>query len=327
MAMNVGRRDFFKILSAGAVTAAGAQPALAEPRRELPPQAIGILYDATLCIGCKSCEVACKKRNNKPKVHSEIEEYYGVEGTWDSARDLDSNTMNKIKLYKNGTAEVKDRETDGFSFIKRACMHCIDPDCISACPVSALTKDPVTGIVKYNIDACCGCRYCQVACPYLIPKFEYDKAFPQLVKCELCRHVVTEGGLPGCCEFCPTGASIFGPVPALLEEAKKRLAMKEGEIYDFPVSKVDGDRRTSKPVAKYVNYIYGEKEGGGTQYIMLSAVPFEKLGLPKLPDRSDASRSEGVQHTIYKGMILPIALLAGLSVMAYRTTNKEQKSE
>ncbi len=325
--MNVGRRDFFKVLSAGAVTAAGVKPALAEPRKELPPKAIGILYDATLCIGCKSCEVACKKRNNKSKVHSEIEEYYGVEQAWDSARDLDSNTMNKIKLYKNGTAEVKDREQDGFSFIKRACMHCIDPDCISACPVSALTKDPVTGIVKYNIDACCGCRYCQIACAYMIPKFEFNKAFPQLVKCELCRHVVSEGGIPGCCEFCPTGASIFGPVPVLLEEAKKRLAMKAGEVYDFPVASVEGERRTSKPVAKYVNYIYGEKEGGGTQYIMLSAVPFNKLGLPTMPDRSDASLSEGVQHTIYKGMILPIALLAGLSFLSYRSTKKEEKSE
>ena len=325
--MNIGRRDFFKIASVGALTCSGAQPALAEPRRELSPKAIGILYDATLCIGCKSCEVACKKRNNKSKVHSEIEEFYGVEMAWDSARDLDANTMNKIKLYKNGTGEVKDRETDGFSFIKRACMHCVDPDCISACPVSALTKDPVTGIVKYDIDACCGCRYCQVACPYLIPKFEYDKAFPQLVKCELCRHVVSNGGLPGCCEFCPTGASIFGPVRALLEEAKKRLSMSEGETYDFPIATVDAEHRTVRPVSKYVNYVYGEKEGGGTQYIMLSGVPFQKLGLPALPDHSSASLSEGVQHTIYKGMILPIALLAGLSFLTYRSTKKDEKSD
>ena len=103
--------------------------------------------------------------------------------------------------------------------------------------------------------------------------------------------------------------------------------MKAGDRYDFPISTVDAERRTSKPVAKYVNYIYGEKEGGGTQYIMLSAVPFQKLGLPSLPDRSDASLSEGVQHTIYKGMILPLALLAGLSFMAYRTSKNEEKSE
>ncbi len=323
--MNVGRRDFFKIFSAGAVTASGIKPALAEPRRVLPPKAVGILYDATLCIGCKVCEVACKNRNNKPKVHSEIETYYGVDQVWDSARDLDSSTMNKIKLYRNGTGEVKDRAVDGFSFIKRACMHCIDPDCASACPVSALVKDPVTGIVKYDINACCGCRYCQVACPYLIPKFEYEKAFPQLVKCEMCQHIIAGNGIPGCCEACPTGASIFGPVMLLLEEAKKRLAMKEGEVYDFPISTVNAENLTSRPVASYVNHIYGEKEGGGTQYIILSGIPFQNLGLPDLPDHSDASISESIQHTIYKGMILPLVLLAGLSFLSYRSTKKEEK--
>jgi Fe-S-cluster-containing dehydrogenase component len=325
--MNLDRRDFFKIISAGVVTATGSGTALARIHKTLPPEAVGILYDATLCIGCKSCEVACKKRNNKPAVHSEIEEYYGVKGIWDSARDNDSNTLNKIKLYKNGSSAVKDREFDGFSFVKKACMHCIDPDCVSACPVSALTKDPVTGIVSWNIDACCGCRYCQVACPFMIPKFEYHKALPKLVKCELCRHVLAEGGIPGCCEFCPTGASIFGRVEDLLAEARRRLELEPGMRYDYPISKVDAEEKSNRPVAQYVNYIYGEKEGGGTQYIMLSAVPFEKLGLPKLPDYASAVKSEGIQHTIYKGMIAPIVLLGGLIYATYRSTKKEEKSE
>jgi Fe-S-cluster-containing dehydrogenase component len=325
--MNIQRRDFFKVISAGVLTASGADKVFAESRTKLPPEAVGILYDATLCIGCKSCEVACKKRNNKDFVHSEIEEHYGVSHVWDSARDLDQSTMNKIKVYKQGTAEKKDREENGFSFIKRACMHCIDPDCISACPVSALTKDPITGIVKWNIDACCGCRYCQVACQYLIPKFEYQKAFPMLVKCELCRHVLAEGGIPGCCEFCPTGASIFGRVEDLMAEARKRLELKEGQTYDYPISTVDSKRKTGHTVAKYINYIYGEKEGGGTQYIILSAVPFEKLGLPKMPDYSNASKSENLQHTVYKGLIAPVVLLGGLLFATYRTTKNETKAE
>jgi Fe-S-cluster-containing dehydrogenase component len=325
--MNIDRRNFFKIFSAGVVTATGSKTALARPPKTLPPEAVGILYDATLCIGCKSCEVGCKQRNNKPAVHSEIEEHYGVEGIWDSARDNDSNTLNKIKVYKNGNAAVKDREVDGFSFVKKACMHCIDPDCVSACPVSALTKDPDTGIVGWNIDACCGCRYCQVACPFMIPKFEYQKALPQLVKCEMCRHVLVKGGIPGCCEFCPTGASIFGRVEDLLAEARKRLQLEPGKRYDYPISQVDTKEKSNRPVAQYTNYIYGEKDGGGTQYIMLSAVPFEKLGLPKLPNYASASKSEGIQHTIYHGMIAPIILLGGLMYATYRSSKKEEKSE
>ena len=217
--MNIERRDFFKILSAGVATAAGLDSAFAAPRKTLPPEAIGILYDATLCIGCKACEVACKKRNEKPAYHSNLEEKSGVSNVWDSARDLNAYTLNKIKVYKEGAAEKKDQTENGFGFIKRACMHCIDPDCASACPTSALQKDPVKGIVTWDVDACCGCRYCQVACPFMIPKFEYDKAFPELVKCELCSHVVSEGGLPGCCEFCPTGASLYGPVEELIVSA------------------------------------------------------------------------------------------------------------
>jgi Fe-S-cluster-containing dehydrogenase component len=321
--MNVDRRDFFKIVSAGVVTATTTKTALAEPRRSLPKDAVGLLYDSTLCIGCKACEVGCKTFNNKPIVHSYIEEEAGVKDIWDAATDLDSETLNKIKLYKNGTAAVKDREKDGFAFIKRSCMHCVDPDCISACPVSALTKNPDTGIVGWNEDACCGCRYCQVACPYLIPKFQYQKAFPKLQKCELCRHVLEEKGITGCAEYCPTGATIYGKVEDLMAEARKRLELKEGDYNSFPVHKLDSNDKQYKPVAKYLNYIYGEKEGGGTQYIMLSAVPFEKLGLPQLPDHSDASISEGIQHTMYKGLIAPFVLLAGLMFATYRTTKKE----
>jgi Fe-S-cluster-containing dehydrogenase component len=253
--MNLQRRDFFKVVSAGVVTATTSKKASARPTHTMPPDAVGLLYDATLCVGCKSCEVGCKTRNEKPAVHSEIEEKFGVSGIWDDARDLDSNTLNKIKVYKNGTAAVKDREIDGFSFVKRACMHCFDPDCQSACPTSALQKDPKTGIVTWDKDACCGCRYCQVACQYLIPKFEYDKALPELVKCQLCKHILDEGGITGCAEWCPTGATIYGRVDALQAEAKRRLELKEGTVYDYPVRTVDSKEKKSRPVAKYINQI------------------------------------------------------------------------
>jgi hypothetical protein len=157
----------------------------------------------------------------------------------------------------------------------------------------------------------------------MIPKFEYDKAFPELVKCELCSHVVNEGGLPGCCEFCPTGASLFGPVPELMAEAHKRLQLKAGEKHEFPVADINGKDKTVQDVKKYVNYVYGETEAGGTQYIMLSAIPFEKLGMPSLPNYSKAGKSEGLQHTLYKGLIAPLVLLGGLVYSTYRSVKKQ----
>lgn len=317
--MELGRRDFIKVVSAGVLTATTSKYALAEVSKQIPPQAVGILYDATLCIGCKACEVGCKKDNNMPIDQSDYSQLKGVSNTWDEGTDLNDKTLNKIKVYKNGNAIVKDREIDGFSFVKRACMHCIDPDCVSACPVSALTKDPVNGIVHYDKDACIGCRYCQIACPFDIPKFEYGEAIPEIVKCQMCSHVQEAGGIPGCCEYCPTGASLFGKFPDLLEEAHRRIALKEHVEYSYPLHSLMSKEKTAKPAAKYINYVYGESETGGTQYILLSAVPFAKLGLPKLNTRSSASKSEGLQHTIYKGLIAPLALLVGLMYTANRS--------
>lgn len=68
----------------------------------------------------------------------------------------------------------KDQEENGYAYIKKQCMHCVDPNCVSVCPVSALKKDPKTGIVHYDKDVCTGCRYCMVACPYNVPKYDYN---------------------------------------------------------------------------------------------------------------------------------------------------------
>jgi len=316
--MNVDRRDFFKVLSAGVITATTSTSVLAEVRKTVPEDANGILYDATLCIGCKNCEVGCQKNNPIPALQSD---------DYNASNDPYSLTMNKIEVYRHGTGATKDSETDGYSFVKKACMHCTDPNCVSACPTSALQKNVESGIVTWNADACIGCRYCQVACPYLIPKFEYGAAIPEIIKCEMCQHIQTAGGIPGCCEYCPTGASMFGKFTDILAEAKKRLTLEPGSNYDYALHQLDGKQTMTHSVKKYVNYVYGEKEGGGAQYLILSAVPFEKLGLPALPDYSDAAKSEGLQHTIYKGLIAPLVLFAGLSFAAYRTTKNEDKSE
>jgi len=317
--MEIKRRDFLKIAAGSGLVLAAGDPVFAREPKKLPSEAVGMLYDATVCIGCKVCQVACKEKNEMPAEHS------APEAIWDDPVDLSSKTLNIIKVYKDGTGENKDSEINGFSFIKRHCMHCVDPSCVSACPVSALKKDPQNGVVSYNEDACIGCRYCQVACPYNIPKFEYDKPFPKIRKCQLCNHRYKEGKYSACCEFCPTGASIFGKVTDLLEEAKKRLALKTGDYYYYPVAHIKSDLKSYRPVSKYQNHIYGEKEGGGTQYLMLAGLPFAKLGMPELGEKSDASFSEGIQHTLYKGMIAPGVVLAGLLFAAYRSTrNKDE---
>lgn len=317
--MEIKRRDFLKGLAGSAVLAM-ASPAMAvSSEKNRLPDALGILYDSTLCVGCQVCMVACKRANSMPL------EYSGSQRLWDNPVDLSSKTLNIIKIFENGTPKEKDREIDGYAFVKQHCMHCVDPACVSACPASALTKDAKTGIVSYNKNACIGCRYCQVACPFNIPKFEWDNPFPKIVKCQLCSHLLAKDQIPACSNECPTGASLFGPVADLVKEAERRQNMTAGKYYEFPVSEISSTKKQVHKAKKYIPKIYGENDGGGTQVLMLAGVSFDKLGLPMLPDRSYTAIAENIQHTLYKGMILPIVAFGGLIFLVKRTEKKKKE--
>ena len=320
----MNRRDFLKTSLGGAAVAATSTVVEARPNLEPAPQAVGMLFDSTLCVGCKACVSMCKEVNDKPPT------LMGDDVQFDSARDLSHETYNVIKVYTNGNQLTKDAEVDGFAFEKRSCMHCVDPGCVSVCPVTALIKDPVTGIVSYDIDACIGCRTCMTGCPYNVPQFDYDNPFGALSKCEMCNQKgverIDKGMMTGCAEACPTGATLFGSREALLEEARRRMALKPGEIYNYP----RGDVRNpssfhEKTVPEYKQHIWGEKEAGGTNVMHISSIPFDKLGMPPLGERSYVSISESVQHTLYSYMALPAVVLGGLTWLVKRNTDKDDQ--
>jgi Fe-S-cluster-containing dehydrogenase component len=308
-APRLGRRQALRVLTAsGAALTAGATPVVAAEPLVAPPKALGMLYDTTLCIGCKTCVAACREANNLEADRS------GTAGNLHLAPlDLNGRTKNVIKLYREG---------DQISFVKAQCMHCIDPACASACMLHSLQKDPVTGVVGYDPQYCVGCRYCQMACSFGVPKFEFSKAMPKIVKCELCRHRFPQGGSvapavdaegrqfsrfprgqgPACCEVCPRGAVIYGTREELLAEARRRLAAYPGRYHVPPGH----------------SGVYGEKEAGGTQVLYLSHVPFEKVGLPALSEESIPARMRAVQHGIYQGFVAPVALYAALGAVMWR---------
>jgi Fe-S-cluster-containing dehydrogenase component len=314
----INRRNFLKAAAAGGAAAAvleAPKPAQARGNNPMPPQALGLLYDSTLCIGCKACVNACKQSNGMPA------EFSTTDKLWDTPLDLSGKTLNVIKAYKDGSGTTKDAEANGYAFIKNSCLHCVDPSCVSACPVSAMLKDPVTGIVTYNKDSCIGCRYCVAACPFGVPRFQYDTATPQINKCQLCKHRLPEGKWAACAEVCPTGATLYGSVAKLTEEAKRRLALAPGELTAYPRGNIEAPFPShEKPAPKYINRLYGEREVGGTQMRLLAGVSFAKLGYPDLPDQSYASKSESIQSTLYGGMILPLAALGGLMWATKRAT-------
>jgi len=286
--MSMDRRTLLKGLAvAGAGTAVGVSPAKASDQPQAPADAVGMLYDATRCIGCRACVTACKTANDMPG------------NIYDPPQDLNGETKNIIKKY----------EVDGevVSYMKAQCMHCVDPGCTNACMIGAFKKREF-GIVTWDKDRCVGCRYCQVACPYNIPKFQWESNNPLIVKCELCLHMIQAGKQPGCCQACPKEAVIYGTYDELMADAKQRIAAHPDRYWP------QGDPK-----------IFGEHDGGGTQVLYLAGVDFENLGLPNLGTEGSAATARSIQHGLYKGFIAPVALYAVLGAVLWRNRRKDKK--
>ncbi|NLC78081.1 MAG: 4Fe-4S dicluster domain-containing protein [Clostridia bacterium] len=227
-----------------------------------------MLIDITKCVGCGMCSVACQAQNGLTSTQNE---------------ELDAETWTVVKAV-----EVEADGEQQKRFIKNQCFHCLDPACASACLVGALEKTP-TGAVVYDGDKCMGCRYCMIACPFNIPKYQWDSPFPLVRKCVFCVERLEAGEAPACASACPTKATLFGTREELVAEAVARIQ--------------------SEP-EKYVPHIYGLEEVGGTSVLYLSDVPFAELGFPT--DLGTRPLSEYTWAALSK---LPAVVIGGALVL------------
>ena len=287
------RRKFLKLLGlsggAAAVTSTGIAKAASGSGVAPNPDALGVLHDSTLCIGCRQCEASCAEINNRPAPQKPF-------------TDLSVLDKKRRTSVENYTVVNKYSETDaaGPVFRKQQCNHCQEPACASACFVKAFTKNP-DGSVTYEPSLCVGCRYCMIACPFYVPAYDYNKVLNPLVhKCTLCEPRLLEGKLPGCVTSCPTGALLFGKRTELLKIARERIARAPG---------------------KYVEHIYGEKEMGGTSWLYLSPVPHEQLGQPVLGTTSVPELTSGALGAVPMVAGLWPVFLTG----AYAITKRKEK--
>ena len=244
--MKLSRRTFFKVNAAGAAALAGAARPAEASTRLASLDGPAMLVDTTKCIGCRGCEAACAEANRLAPP-----DMAGDDAVFERRRVT---TPEHFTVVNRVAAEST---TPGTRFIKTQCMHCLEPACASACPARALeqTKE---GPIVYHGERCLGCRYCMIACPFDVPKFEYAKAVPYIRKCSFCAERQAKGQVPACAEVCPSGALTFGRRSELLEEARQR-------IYQHPND--------------YVHHIYGEQEAGGTSWLYIADRPFDRMGL------------------------------------------------
>ena len=248
-AQNISRRTFCRRSVAGlTLLAAGGALAFGEEKAGDPDQYGAVLVDLTRCIGCRSCENACLIRqgyNGLPAAN------FGY-GPGDEKLTFKTRTFvdfRQVTGPDGGNQRIP---------VKRQCQHCLDPACVSVCPVAALEKTP-RGSVLWRNDRCIGCRYCLLACPFGVPKYEWDNALtPRVNKCDFCDDRQAAGKLPSCVAACPTGALKFGKRADMLQEMKTRIKALPG---------------------RYTT-MYGDRVVGGTSWFYLSDIPIEQLGFP-----------------------------------------------
>jgi len=200
------------------------------------------LTDASLCIGCKACEVACKEWNEIP------DDGFSWSGhSYDNTRALGASTWRHVLFLEQkqpmGSQLAGINEPFRWQFLSDVCKHCANAGCLEACPTGSIVRTEV-GSVFVQPDICNGCGYCVVSCPFgVIEKRPEDgRAF----KCTFCYDRQKAGLIPACAKACPTESIQFGDLEVLRERGKKRVqdlqerGYSDARIYDPQETSVGG---------------------------------------------------------------------------------------
>lgn len=289
---------------------------------------LAMLFDQQLCIGCRACQVACKRWNDRePHDSAEIPELRHVAKGEPIGTAIAESFTNPFELEDKTWLfmrfnEFGEGDTLQWLFTRVSCMHCVEAPCVSGCPTTALWKHP-EGPVEVRTDLCIGCRNCIESCPFDVPRINEELGVVE--KCTLCadrvanapetvadfidvkglgtydpkfridkgrnpanRHNLLE---PACVESCPTDALKWGPRDEIVNLAQKRAA----EIGGFT---------------------YGIEEAGGTNVIYVLERPPSELGLPRVyKERVSQRQAKQLSQTAGIGLV---AAALGLFVGAIR---------
>jgi formate dehydrogenase iron-sulfur subunit len=248
-------------------------------------KSVAILTDVTRCIGCEECVAACRETNQT-----------GEDAPYRWQQDPDGLSSTRWTTIT--------RAGEG-RYVRVHCRHCLDPACAAACPVAAL-RPTESGAVAYDASICMGCRYCMMACPFRMTRYEWESPIPRVRKCILCYEKLKSGELkqPACTEACPKDATIFGERDELLAEAKRRIRDEPG---------------------RYLDHVWGEHELGGTSVLYISDVDLADAGWPAhLGTAPVPQLARDVLHSVPPTFVGVAAAMYGLH---WFTRRKQQVAE
>jgi formate dehydrogenase iron-sulfur subunit len=277
----IDRRRFLKLLAGAPVYAALGSAGIAQAQR---PR-YGKLVDTVICIGCKRCMSACKRWNELKIERDEL--------TTDRETDLTANNWVVVNLL------IDSRNRTRKTYSHWACQHCAQPACAGVCPVRAITKLP-TGPVVINEKKCIGCRYCFQACPFKVPRFDFETRVTR--KCHMCydRTPLLNYMKPACVAACPVGALHFDYKEAIIREAKRRVQERGG-----------------------ASYIMGLTEAGGTDMLTILPTKPQDLGLVVAPEKVVNQNLDKIRVTA--SGIMGASVLTGLMYFYARMTKDRDK--
>ncbi|MCD8339671.1 MAG: 4Fe-4S dicluster domain-containing protein [Burkholderiales bacterium] len=270
---------------------------------------VALYFDSSKCTGCKGCQVACKQWNTLYSPLGLNEQKFT--GSYQAPLDLNGQTRLVMTFGEQEGTTKKSRPVE-WAFGRKSCFHCSDPACVEICPSGCLQKQ-ANGIVTVDAEKCIGCKYCQQACPFDVPKYDEFNG-GKVEKCTMCYERLENGRLPACVQTCQPEALQFGPRDEMLDKAHKRVDWLKNRGYQKAA-------------------VYGEDELGGLHVIQVAKYGKEAHGLPENPQKSSllslsklAAPITGIAAAVTVGG-LALSFLAGMGYRRRQVNLAEKRQE